>query len=195
MKVKNIIKQALKGLLATFIVLEVVLMCFIMISKVTGNSPSLFGYQFYVIITPSMEPELHVGDVILSKKYNGEQIKEEQVITYLGKEGSYRGKVVTHEVVKVEEINGETQITTKGLKNNLEDPSITKEDVLGIMLHKTVVFGLVYRVISSTPGFILLILLPLLVLIGSEIYRLAKILHGDEDEEEDQQKGEANDKS
>ena len=98
--------------------------------------------------------------------------------------------MVTHQVIDVEEINGELSITTKGLANNIEDPSITQNDVLSVMKYKTVVFGFIYRLMSSTPGFIFLILLPLLILIASEIYRLAKILHGDEDNE---QKGEEND--
>ena len=190
MKAKNIVKKTLKGLVVAFIILEVVLMCFVMIFKMSGKNPSLFGYQFYVIVSPSMEPELSVGDVILSKKYKGQPIETGDIITFLGREGSLEGKVVTHQVIDVEEINGELSITTKGLANNIEDPSITQNDVLSVMKYKTVVFGFIYRLMSSTPGFIFLILLPLLILIASEIYRLAKILHGDEDNE---QKGEEND--
>lgn len=199
MKAKNIVKKTAKGLLIAFIVVEVVFMCFIMIFKMSGKNPTLFGYQFYVIISPSMEPELCVGDVILSKEYTDQAIKEGDIITFLGKEGSLEGKVVTHQVVAVEDTNGDLRITTKGLANNVEDPSITTEDILSVMEYKTVVFGPIYRLMSSTPGFILLILLPLLVLIGSEIFRLAKILHSDEEDEEkeeneeNQQKGEATD--
>lgn len=190
MKAKNIVKKTLKGLVIILIIIEVVLMSFIMIFKMSGKNPTLFGYQFYVIVSPSMEPELSVGDVILSKKYKGQPIEKGDIITFLGKEGSLEGKVVTHQVIKVEEINGELSITTKGLANNIEDPSITQNDVLSLMKYKTVAFGFIYRLVSSTPGFIFLILLPLLILIASEIYRLAKILHGDENDENEQQKGE-----
>ena len=193
MKAKNIVKKTLKGLVVAFIILEVVLMCFVMIFKMSGKNPTLFGYQFYVIVSPSMEPELSVGDVILSKKYKGQPIETGDIITFLGREGSLEGKVVTHQVIEVEEINGELSITTKGLANNIEDPSITQNDVLSVMKYKTVVFGFIYRLMSSTPGFIFLILLPLLILIASEIYRLAKILHSDENDENDQQKGEEDD--
>ena len=193
MKVKNIVKKTLKGLVVAFIILEVVLMCFVMIFKMSGKNPSILGYQFYVIVSPSMEPELSVGDVILSKKYNGQMIETGDIITFLGREGSLEGKVVTHQVIDVEEINGELSITTKGLANNIEDPCITQNDVLSVMKYKTVVFGFIYRLMSSTPGFIFLILLPLLILIASEIYRLAKILHGDRNDENEQQKGEEDD--
>lgn len=193
MKIKNVVKETLKVLLILLIVLEVVLMCFVMIFKISGRNPDLFGYQFYVIISPSMEPELCVGDVVLSKKYTGQQINTGDVITFLGKEGSLKGKVVTHQVINVEEIEGHLNITTKGLANNVADPSITEEDVISVMLYKTVVFGFLYRLMSSTPGFIILILLPLLILIASEIYRLAKVLHGGIDDEENQQKGKVDD--
>ena len=188
MKAKNIVKKTLKGLVIILIIIEVVLMSFIMIFKMSGKNPTLFGYQFYVIVSPSMEPELSVGDVILSKKYKGQPIEKGDIITFLGREGSLEGKVVTHQVIEVEEINGELSITTKGLANNIEDPSITQSDVLSIMKYKTVVFGFIYRLMGSTPGFIFLILLPLLILIASEIYRLARILHGDDEDKE--QKGE-----
>ncbi len=193
MKAKNIVKKTLKGLVIALITVEVVLMCFVMIFKMSGNNPALFGHQFYVIVSPSMEPELSVGDVILSKKYKGQSIETGDIITFLGREGSLEGKVVTHQVIEVEEINGELSITTKGLANNIEDPSITQKDVLSVMKYKTVVFGFMYRLMSSTPGFIFLILLPLLILIASEIFRLAKILHSDENDEDKQQKGEADD--
>ena len=188
MKAKNIVKKTLKGLVIILIIIEVVLMSFIMIFKMSGKNPTLFGYQFYVIVSPSMEPELSVGDVILSKKYKGQPIEKGDIITFLGREGSLEGKVVTHQVIEVEETNGELSITTKGLANNIEDPSITQSDVLSIMKYKTVGFGFIYRLMSSTPGFIFLILLPLLILIASEIYRLARILHGDD--EDNDQKGE-----
>ena len=190
MKAKNIVKKALKVLLVAFIVLEVILMCFVMVFKISGRNPDILGYQFYVIISPSMEPELCVGDVILSKKYTDQQIKKGDVITFLGREGSLEGKVVTHEVIDVQSVGEEVKITTKGLANNMEDPAITTDDVLSVMIRKTVVFGFLYRLISSTPGFIVLILLPLLILIGSEIYRLAKILHGDGENEENKLEGE-----
>lgn len=190
MKAKNIVKKTLKCLVVAFIIVEVVLMCFVMIFKMSGRNPALFGYQFYVIVSPSMEPELSVGDVILSKQYKGQPIETGDIITFLGREGSLEGKVVTHQVIEVEEINGELSITTKGLTNNIEDPSITQSDVLSIMKYKTVGFGFIYRLMSSTPGFIFLILLPLLILIASEIYRLARILHVDDNDEDNDQKGE-----
>ena len=196
MKLKNIVKKTLKGLLIARIIAEVVLMCFVMIFKMTGKNPALFGYQFYVIVSPSMEPELCVGDVILSKKYTGQEIETGDIITFVGKEGSLAGKVVTHQVIAVDESGGEMMIITKGLANNVEDPAITENDVLSVMQRKMAVFGSIYRVMTSTPGFILLILLPLLAMIGSEIYRLAKVLHGGENEDEvqqeSQQKGEKN---
>lgn len=191
MKAKNIAKNTLKGLLVILIIIGVILMSSVMLVRMSGNTPSLFGYQFYVIASPSMEPELSVGDIIISEKYTDQQIENGDIITFLGREGSLNGKVVTHQVVDVKEINGELSITTKGLANNIEDPSITSDDVLSIMKYKTVAFGFVYQLISSTPGFILLILLPLLALIASEIYNLAKVLHSDENNDNNREEGDA----
>lgn len=192
MKAKRIIKKAFQGLLVAFIIVETVLMCFIMIFKMSGKNPSLFGYQFYMVVSPSMEPQLCVGDVIVSKKYTGQPINEGDVITFLGTEDVLAGKVVTHQVIEVGETNGRLSITTKGIANSIPDPSITQDDVLSIMVCKTAVLSGVFKLMSTAPRFILLLILPLVILIVTEIYSMTKILHEDIDgDEEDQQKGES----
>ena len=77
-------------------------------------------------------------------------------------------KVITHKLVA---IDGE-KIITRGVANSVADPAITRDDVLAVMSYKTVVLSTVYRVISTDAGFIVLILLPLIVMIISEIVTL-----------------------
>ena len=150
------------------IAVEVLIILCIVICRISGNIPSVFGYQLYVIVSPSMEPEIKVGDMIISKEYGGQELAVGDVVTYMGREGDMAGKVITHEIV---EINGE-QIITKGTANTAEDPAIASDDILAVMVYKTVILSVVYRVISSTAGFICLVLLPLVAMIVSEIVSL-----------------------
>ena len=154
------------GVFATLLMIaEIFVIVFIVLSKISGSVPTIFGYQLYVIATPSMEPDIKVGDVIVSKEYGGEALETGCVVTYLGKTGEFAGKMITHEVIR---INGD-EIITKGKANSSEDPAISREDIRSVMQHKTVILSAVYKVITSTAGFICFIILPFVALIVSEV--------------------------
>ncbi len=152
-------------LTTVLIVLEIIVIVFIVFSKMSGSIPTVFGYQLYVIVSPSMEPDIKVGDIIISKEYDGGELEIGNVITYLGKTGDFSGKMITHEVIR---INGD-EIITKGIAATTEDPAINREDVRAVMQYKTVVISAVYRVVTSTVGFICFVILPLFAMIVSEI--------------------------
>ena len=157
------------NVLATLlIVVELMIIVFIVVSRISGGVPTVFGYQMYVIVTPSMEPEIMVGDMIISKKYDGGELAVGDVVTYLGREGDVADKVITHKIV---EINGDT-IVTQGVANATADPAITREDVLAVMVCKPAFLSAVYGLLNTPAGFICLILIPLAAMIVSEIISL-----------------------
>lgn len=163
------------GVLSTaLIVLEIVLILFVVASRMTGGTPALFGYHMYVVVTPSMEPEISVGDVLISKKYDGGELREGDVITYLGRQGDLAGKMITHEIIAIQGEGDGERIIAKGIANSDPDPAITRSDIASVMVYKTVVIGFIYSIISSTWGFWLLVVAPLMLLIISEIVTLAR---------------------
>ena len=163
------------GVLSTvLIVLEIVLILFVVVSKMMGGTPALFGYQMYVVVTPSMEPEIRVGDVLISKKYTGGELREGDVITYLGREGDLAGKMITHEIIAIQGEGDHERIIAKGIANSAPDPAITREDIASVMVYKTVLIGFIYSIISSTWGFWLLVVAPLVVMIVAEIVTLVR---------------------
>ena len=121
-----------------------------------------------------MEPELMVGDVIISKEYKGEELKEGDIITYLGKEGDVAGKLITHEIVRFETINGVEYIITQGINGGSEDPKIVYSDVRSIFMYKTKVIGPIYRIVNTPIGFMILIILPIASIVISEVRNLTK---------------------
>ena len=171
------------------IVFEVIVIIFLVISKVQGTPPTLFGYQMYFIRTGSMSPYLEPGDVIISKKYEGGELiagKDGDVVTYYG-DMNGNVELITHRVVKVD---GD-KITTQGDFNNVADSPITKDDIEAVMVHKTVVIDKLYKIISTTWGFWLFIFTPIASLIVAEIVSLVKELKkekevADENEEENE---------
>ena len=185
------VKKAFKGigraLSIVLIVFEVLIIVFLVVSKVQGNPPTLLGHQMYFIRTGSMSPYLEPGDVIISKKYDGGELvagNDGDVVTYYG---NVNGNVemITHRVI---EIDGE-KIVTKGDFNNTVDSPITKNDIEAVMVYKTVVIDKIYMIISSTWGFWLLIFTPIALLIVSEIVSLVKELKREKEEADENEEG------
>lgn len=173
-KAKKIVKGIGHGLGIALIVFEVLIIIFLVVSKVQGDPPTLFGHQMYFIRTGSMSPYLEPGDVIISKKYDGGELvagKDGSVVTYYGNIGD-NVDMITHRVIK---IDGDTVIT-QGDFNNIADAPITKDDIEAVMVYKTVIIDKIYMVISTTEGFLLFIFTPIAVLIISEIVSLIKEL-------------------
>ena len=179
-KAKKALKIVGRVLSIALIVIEVLIIIFLVVSKVQGDTPTLFGYQMYFIRTGSMEPYLEPGDVIISKKYDGRELvsgENGDVVTYRGSIGN-RAELITHRVI---EVDGD-EIITQGDANNIADSPITKNEIEAVMVYKTVVIDKIYKVISTTWGFWLLIFMPIAMLIISEIVSLAKELKKEKDE-------------
>ncbi len=186
--IKNVLKTIGNVLMGIIAVLEILLVLFMVAMKASGGVPSIFGYNMYVIVSPSMEPEISVGDVIISREYKGEEIEIGDVVTYLGREGDVAGKIVTHEVIYVSE-DGKT-LKTQGVANTMPDPEITLSDIRSVFVHKTVLIGPIYSIITTTWGFILFIITPMAWLIGSEVIHLIKIVKEENEEGEESENGE-----
>ena len=185
--VKRVFKGIGRTLSIALIVFEVIIIVFLVISKVQGNPPTLFGHQMYFIRTGSMSPYLEPGDVIISKKYDGGELiagRDGDIVTYYG---DVRGstEMITHRVI---EIDGD-KIVTKGDFNNTADSPITKNDVEAVMVYKTVVIDKIYMIISSTWGFWLFIFTPIALLIISEIVSLVKELKREKEEADENEEG------
>jgi len=105
----------------------------IWLSRLQGETPSLFGYQVYVVQTGSMDPTLPIGSAILVKQLTDDyQLKVGDVITY-----NHNDSVITHRIV--ETVTGEDGILryqTKGDNpENSPDPwTVAREDVRGVMV-------------------------------------------------------------
>lgn len=185
--VQKILSKIANVFTMVFIVFEIILILFIVMARINGQTPSIFSHNFYVIVSPSMEPELMVGDVIVSKVYKGEELKEGDIITYLGKEGDVAGKLITHEVVRFETIDGVEYIITQGINGGSEDPKIVYSDVRSIMKYKTKVIGPIYRLVNTPVGFMMLIILPIASIVISEIKTLTKQIKELKEEEKKEQ--------
>lgn len=173
-------------LMVVGIVLEVIFIAFILVMRLSNETPTIFGYNIFVISSPSMTPELKVGDVIVSRHYKGGELEEGDVVTYLGKEGEVRGLLITHKIISISGEGDERTIITQGVANNVADAPITPSDIQAVFVYRTVLIGPIYKVITNIWGFIFLIVLPIAAVIVSEIVSLVKAWKHSKEEQDDE---------
>lgn len=158
--------------------LIICLSVFVMTLRFLGETPSIFGYSFYYVLTESMEPEILPGDMIIGKYTEPEQLQVGDVITYKGDTGDLYGKIITHEIVEIDD----GIFTTKGIANDLPDPPINGSQILSKYVVTIPLAGKLFSAINSKYGFIFLIAIPLVLLIANEVSIIVKAFKEDKEE-------------
>jgi len=120
--------------------------------QISGNNYSnYFGYTLFKVTTGSMGNAVKIDDVVIVKI--GDKVKENDIITY------YEDKsFITHRVIKVEN----SFLVTKGDANNTEDSPISKNQVIGRVVHKITGLG-IWQKVFSTPQILISIFVTLLL--------------------------------
>ena len=166
-KLLRILKIVLNVIVTIFVILFFVVLC---LQRFSNNRLSFFDYRMFTVISGSMEPKYVIGDVLISKNIDPSDVKVGDTISYLGKEGTFVNKVVTHEVVDIEkDADGKYYFHTKGLANVIEDPIVYEDQLYGKVIYKSVILSFIYKIISTNIGLFLFIVIPILYIIGSEI--------------------------
>ena len=169
MKNKTIIKIILGIIksIATFFI--VCVFSIIFLQRVSNNSINLAGFSIYTVVTESMYPKYKVYDMILVKSVDTKSIKVHDDVVYKGEKSDFQGKIVTHRVEDITEDNGVLTFTTKGINNDIEDPLVNENQIMGKVVHKLLLLSLISKVINNTYGFYFLIFVPLVVVIFLEV--------------------------
>lgn len=81
-----------------------------------NKTPDFFGYKTYVIVSGSMEPNLKIGDIVVVKKVNENELNVGDIISF--RQGQ---NVVTHRISQIKYEYGEKIYITRGDNNNTED--------------------------------------------------------------------------
>lgn len=156
----------------------VVLVAFVFHMK--DDIPNLFGYSICRVSSPSMEPELMVGDVILGKEVDdASEIEVGDVITFRGS-GEYAGMFITHKVIVAPEMeNGKMMLQTQGVANDTPDAPIDAESVKSVVICKIPVMRAFYNYFFSPWGLITIIAL-IIFAFFDELILVVKTLAGED---------------
>ena len=145
------------------------------------NKKDLFSA--YTIVSPSMVPAINVLDVVVSMRVNDpEDLEKGDIITFNSTDYRYSGVLVTHRIVDIEKTSsGEYLFTTKGDNNNTQDSSrISFNEIYGRVLFRIPKIGYIQYYLSSILGWVAIIIVPAVMIIGYDIYKLIKTLNSND---------------
>lgn len=163
----KIVKSVLNFVIALLVILFVIV---VVLQRFSNNKLSFFNFRMFTVVSGSMKPTYDIGDVLISKETDASKIKVGDTISYLGRAGSFRDKVITHKVVGIEkDENGKYVFRTKGTANLVEDPLVYQEQLYGVVVYKVKLLSLIYKIVSTKYGMLIFVIIPLFYVIGSEI--------------------------
>ena len=175
-KVGKIIKSIFNVIVTIFVILFLLVVC---LQRFSNNQITFLGYRMFSVASSSMAPDYQVGDVLIVKITEPEDIKIGDSVTYYGKVGSFANKVITHQVIKIDkDVNGNRVFHTKGISNLVEDPLVYEDQIYGVVQFKAEILSFIYKVVNTKYGMFILVILPIFYIIGSEM--LAFMLENEE---------------
>jgi len=136
-----------------------------------------FHWRVDVVFSSSMEPELRVGGLVVTRPADAENIRVGDVITFYH---PLSGEPTSHRVIGVEE-GSLLHFQTKGdAAENGDSFVVPTENVVGRVCFDIPYFGYVIQFLKTPLGFILAVCMPGLIIIALEVRNIWRVL----DEEE-----------
>lgn len=136
---------------------------------------SLAGYTPMVVETDSMAPTFLSGDLIFIKKCDTAELKEGDIVcfhTIINNEYALN----THRIEEIDTSNGVRSYKTKGDNNAISDAHIIADgDIVGKYIGKINRLGTVMDFLSSSMGFLVVIVLPMLLFFIYQVYHLVMV--------------------
>lgn len=167
----KILKKIAKIIEVILIAIIIFISLIIIIQRFSNNEKSFLGYRIFRVETGSMVPKYLVGDVILVKDQKFEQLKIGDDLTYNGLSGNVAGKIITHQIIDIEIVNGKKIIHTKGIANTQEDPEIFEEQIIGKVITKMNILTVITKCLNNKYIFYFLGIVPLTIYIFFSVIR------------------------
>lgn len=166
--IKKTTHITLKGANICLTIAVLILLPLVVFTLVSSKTNKLGGIQSFVVLTGSMEPNLHVGSVVYTKPNNSYSVGD--VIAFI-----QNSKTITHRVVNAQIKGKNIEYATKGDANSSKDSeAILGEHIIGKQMFSIPYLGKFIVFLSTVEGFALFIVSPIIVFILLEIWNIKK---------------------
>jgi len=136
-----------------------------------------FGWRVDALFSGSMEPQLKVGGLVITRPVDLQTIKVGDIITF---HSSRRDVPTSHRVIAIEQ-GSQFRFLTKGDANEDADPFIIPaQSVVGKVCFHIPYFGYVSQFVKTPLGLLLTLGLPGLIIVVMELRNIWHMLTGDE---------------
>lgn len=159
-KKRKVVSRILGTIWRIFLIAVVTLTLIILVRALVYKKYDVFGYRFYLIMSGSMEPTIHVSDAVITKEQD--TYVEGDIISF-----NYGGAPTVHRIVKVYTENDSKMYQTKGDNNNTEDKGLQKhENVYGKVMYRIPKVGDAIIFIQRNIVIILILMLGVFIIIS-----------------------------
>ena len=163
-----------------FVIIGVLLLYYYISVRLYATKGEKFEPKFsvYTIVSGSMEPTISVYDVIINTKVDKiEDIKYNDVITFISTWPVNSGMTVTHRVVGTKTLDdGQTCLITRGDNNTQDDPTCVKKgNIIGITRAVIPSLGKVQLMLANRGGWLLVLIIPALYIIIKDIFKIIRL--------------------
>lgn len=150
----RIVKKILMIIVTFFLVLLLIFNAynFISVKILKKDVASVGGYTLLEVVTGSMEPTIHIGDLIVIQLDTSYEVND--IVTFYDVDGSF----VTHRIKAIEN----NQMITKGDNNNTEDEPISLDKIVGKYQFKITGAGKILSAFKSPLTMFLILVIGLL---------------------------------
>lgn len=173
---KKVISTLVNTVLVIVIIFAAGVMVLTGINAKSGKATTILGYGLMAVQTGSMTPEYPVGSVIIIKETAPENLKEKDVITFYSSDPMLGNMIVTHRIMSVtDDGDGTYSFTTQGDANTIPDEyPAESEKVIGKVIAKSSLMEKIVNLRQNPVTFLLVILLPMCIIIGLEVFNVSK---------------------
>jgi signal peptidase len=181
--IKSKLKLAAKITLIALIAVMFAIVVYVFVCNIRGKVARIGGYSVMKVLTGSMEPSIHVDDVILIKQTDVSELEVGDVITFYSDDPQIKDMPNSHRIIR---INDDGTFTVKGDANPVEDTYKVRPDrVIGKYVRKIWLFRFIGSFASSRKLLMILFILPTVCICIYESRTLIKVIRGtDTDESE-----------
>lgn len=117
--------------------------------------PSVFGYKPFIVLSGSMETDIRVGDLIITKEIDPTTLVKGDVIAFRDPEGT----ITTHRIIELVDCYQDTCFITKGDNNQSQDQQLVElDDVEGIYVGRIPSVGNMLKSLSEPTTIIIVVL-------------------------------------
>ncbi len=167
-KIWEVTKTVLVWMIVAFAVLMMIF-TLVSVNMFDQNERNIFGYKFFVVRSDSMAAtDFKAGDIVISKVVDTTTLKEGDIITFISENPDNYGETVTHKIREVTtDQYGSVAFVTYGTTTGEDDEALATY-VVGKYVGKLPNLGAFFLFLKTTPGYIICILVPFLLLILSQ---------------------------